>query len=204
MSIVVCYGSAGAYYVNADNLAKSAVTFTVRRIITQTWINDRDQFLIPTIELPDEFYNDCLIWMLFNGSNLTASADGLEWNGKTWSIVNHFIPFTEDEVRSPDRFESDFMVRYLEGKTLSKEAKDVMDEGRKIWCEYFKHTYDYRTRDELKLNRCDVGWYQIRQALKRYNDGVSVVPVDFSGFESAYKRLSDKLRPCVYEYGFLK
>ena len=51
--------------------------------------------------------------MLFNGSNLTASADGLEWNGKAWSIVNHFIPFTEEEVNAPDRFESDFMVRYL-------------------------------------------------------------------------------------------
>ena len=35
---------------------------------------------------------DCLVWMLFNGSNLTASANDLEWNGKKWSIVNHFIP----------------------------------------------------------------------------------------------------------------
>lgn len=51
--------------------------------------------------------------MLFNGINLTASANDLEWNGKKWSIVNHFIPFTEEEVGSPDRFESDFMVRYL-------------------------------------------------------------------------------------------
>ena len=39
--------------------------------------------------------------------SFTASADGLEWNGKTWSIVNHFIPFTEDEVDAPGRFESD-------------------------------------------------------------------------------------------------
>jgi hypothetical protein len=95
----------------------------VRRLIKPTWINDRDQFLQPTQPLTDEFKNDCLIWMLFNGSNLTASANDLDWNGKKWSIVNHFIPFTEAEVNAPDRFESDFMVQYLSRKPLSKEAK---------------------------------------------------------------------------------
>ena len=74
--------------------------------------------------------------MLFNGSNLTASANDLEWNGKTWSIVNHFIPFTEEEVNAPDRFESDFMVQYLSEKILSHEAKDVMAEGKKLWQAY--------------------------------------------------------------------
>lgn len=43
--------------------------------------------------LSEEFKNDCIIWMLFNGSNLTASAEKLEWEGKKWSIVNHLIPF---------------------------------------------------------------------------------------------------------------
>lgn len=66
-------------------------------------------------------------WLLFNGSNLTASANGLEWNGETWSLVNHFIPFAEAEVGAPDRFESDFMVQYLADKTLSSEALEVLD-----------------------------------------------------------------------------
>jgi len=56
----------------------------------------------------------------------------------------------------------------------------------------------------LKLNRADVGWYQIRNALKRQNETGDSVPVDFSVFESAYRELGDKLRPMVYEYGFLK
>jgi hypothetical protein len=65
-------------FVNPENLWQAAVIFSVRRLIKPTWINDRDQFLQPTAELSDEFKTDCLIWMLFNGSNLTASADGLE------------------------------------------------------------------------------------------------------------------------------
>jgi len=174
--------------------------------------------------------------MLFNGSNLTASANDLEWNGKKWSIVNHFIPFTEEEVGAPERFESDFMVEYMlnlpqlldsnqssgsatpsrapttlsraptieNGEVFSPEAKAVLAEGKKLWQAYFTHT-DVRTvRDELKLNRSDVGWYQIRKALQARNASGDVAPVSFKNFETAYKTLSEKLEPMVYELGFLK
>ena len=150
-------GHSGGFYVNEENLWQAAIVFTVRRVIKPTWLNDRDQFLIPTEPLTDEFKNDCLIWMLFNGSNLTASANDLEWNDKKWSIVNHFIPFTEEEVGATDRFESDFMVQYLKDKKLSKEAKQVLAEGKKLWKSYFEHIDVRAVRDELKLNRPDVG-----------------------------------------------
>jgi hypothetical protein len=200
------YSSAGAFFVNANNLWQSAVVFAVRRLIKQTWLNDRDQFLQSTAPLTNEFKSDCLLWMLFSGSNLTASADKLEWNGKNWSIVNHFIPFTEEEVGANGRFESDFMVKYLADKKLSPDAKAVLSTGKTLWQAYFKDIdKDGRTvRDELKLNRPDVGWYQIRNALKKRNESGDVAPVDFSAFEDAYKLLGDKLRPQVYELGFLR
>ncbi len=198
------FGAANGLYINQENLASVAAVFTVRRIVKPTWQNDRDQFLQPSGELTDEFKDDCLMWMLFNGSNLTASADGLEWAGKQWSIVNHFIPFAEEEVGAPGRFESDFMVRYLRGKELSLEARAVFDEGRKIWAAYFAHTDPRDVRDELKLNRPDVGWYQIRNALKARNATGDFPPIDFAPFETAYKALTQKLSPQVYELGFLK
>ena len=144
--------------------------------------------------------------MLFNGSNLTASANDLEWNGKKWSIVNHFIPFTEDEVDASGRFESDFMVRYLAERPLSSEAKAVFDAGREVWREYFRKlpSLNYDIREKFKLNRPDVGWYQIRQALKAYGESSEGRPTDFSAFETAYTALSAKLRPQVYSLGFLK
>ncbi len=198
------YGSPGAFFVTPENLWQAANVFAVRRLIKPTWLNDRDQFLQPTVPLSDEFKNDCLIWMLFNGSNLTAGANDLEWNGKKWSLVNHFIPYTEAEVGAPDRFESDFMVQYLADKELSTEARAVWLAGQVLWQAYFAHT-DVRTvRDELKLNRPDVGWYQIRNALKARNASGDTTPVDFGPFETAYRALSDKLRPQVFELGFLR
>ena len=215
------YCSAGGFFVTEANLWQSAIVFAVRRLVKPTWVNDRDQFLQPTEPLTNEFKSDCLLWMLFNGSNLTASADKLEWNGKSWSIVNHFIPFTEQEVGANGRFESDFMVKYLAtlrqaqgergGKAkgaggLSAEAEAVLAAGKTLWQAYFKDIdKDGRTvRDELKLNRPDVGWYQIRNALKKRNESGDVAPVDFSAFEDAYKQLGEKLRPQVYELGFLR
>jgi len=229
------YNGGNGFYVVPDNLWQIAVVFSVRRLIKGTWLNDRDHFLQPTEPLSHEFKSDCLIWMLFNGSNVSAGANDLEWNGKKWSLVNHFIPYTEAEVGAPDRFESDFMVQYLAGlpalvgrmsaalsdkvtvfpsdnaalirptySSLSPEAQAVLDAGRTLWQAYFAHT-DVRTvRDELKLNRPDVGWYQIRNALKARNSSGDTVPVDFTPFETAYKELSDKLRPQVFELGFLR
>ena len=142
--------------------------------------------------------------MLWNGSNLTASADDLDWNDRKWSIVNHFIPFSEEEVGAIERFESDFMVEYLSDKKLSSEAQAVMDAGKRLWQAYFRERDTHTVREEYKLGRSDVGWYQIRNALRSRNETSDYPPVSFSPFEEAYRALGDKLRPMVYELGFLK
>ena len=74
------YGSARGFFVTAENLWQAAVIYAVRLLIKPTWLNDRDQFLQPSQPLSDTFKTDCLVWMLFNGSNLNAGADGLHWN----------------------------------------------------------------------------------------------------------------------------
>jgi len=203
------YGDGHGFYVTEENLWQAAVLFTARRIIKHTWTNDRDQFLQADKPLPDEFINDCLIWMLFNGSNLTASALRLEWQGKDWTLVNHFIPYTEEEVNSSSRFESNFLHSYMQGKTYSNEALAVLEAGKHIWHSYFATSFPHSIRSSLHLDRSDVGWYQIRQAFKALSaSGDSDVASRFTMLENAFKIayacLADKLKPQVYELGFLK
>jgi hypothetical protein len=87
---------------------------------------------------------------------------------------------------------------------MSSLAQQVMDEGKKLWQAYFANTDVHTVREELKLNRPDVGWYQIRKALQARNASGDFVPVSFKAFEDAYKALSEKLQPQVNELGFLK
>ncbi len=201
------FSSAGSFFVTPENLWQATVVFTVRRLIKPTWLNDRDQFLQPNQTLPDDFINDCLIWMLFNRCNKTASANDLDWNGQKWSIVNHFIPFTEAELGAAERFESDFMVQYLAERSelspFSQEANAVLNTGKQLWQTYFSRIDDRKTRETLKLNRPDVGWYQIRKALEIRNAEGIGEPIPFTDFKTAYETLSEKLRPLVFEYGFM-
>lgn len=194
------YCSAGGLFVTPDNLWKVAVIFTVRRLVKSTWVNNRDQFMQPTSELSEDFKSDCLIWMLFNTANSTAGADNIEYNNKKWSITNHFIPFTEDDVNANGRFESDFMSSYIKNIKISKESKNVLNEGKKIWQKFHSHKFERAIRDKFKLNRPDVGWYQIRKSLEESSD---VVVIDFEPFKESYLRLSNKLAPKISEFGFL-
>lgn len=194
------FGSGRGYFVNSENLWQAAIVFSVRRLIKPTWLNDRDQFLQPTQPLSDEFKSDCLVWMLFNGSNLTAGADGLHWNDRDWSLTNHFIPFTETEVGAKARFESDFMVTYISGMKFSPEAQAVIDEARKLFQRFHAISFPNKIRQDFKLGRADAGWYQVRRALGAYSETEFT---DFDPFKSAYEDLTIKLRPQVFELGFL-
>ena len=124
----------------------------------------------------------------------------MHWNDREWSLVNHFIPFTEREVGASGKFESDFMVRYMKDMTFSPEAQAVLDEGRKLWTHFHATQFPRKIRDELKLNRPDAGWYQIRKALEAFGD---TELTDFDLFKAAYAALGTKLRPMVFELGFL-
>jgi hypothetical protein len=199
-SSVHSIGHAGGYFVTEENLWKASVMFAVRRLVFRTWLNDRDQFLQPEQTLSDEFISDCLVWMLFNGSNLTAGANGLHWNDREWSITNHFIPFTEAQVGAKARFESDFMVRYMDGMTFSPEAQAVLNEGRTLFQRFHAIGFPNKIRREFRLGRADAGWYQVRRALEAYSD---TELTDFDSFKAAYTTLTTKLRPQVFEFEFL-
>ena len=92
------------------------------------------------------------------------------------------------------------MARYAAGLKFSAEARAVLDEGRELWRRFHATQFPRKIRDEFKLGRPDVGWYQIRRALEAYGDAELT---DFDPFKVAYAALTEKLRPMVYELGFL-
>lgn len=194
------FASGRGFFVNKENLPQVAVMFAVRRLIKPTWLNDRDQFLQPNQPLSATFKTDCLVWTLFNEANYSAGADKLFWGGNEWCLVNHFIPFTEVEIGAKSAFASSFMSNYMAKMKLSPEAKSVMKEGQKLFSQYHQQKFGRKIIEEFKLGRCDVGWWQIRRALKA---NISNEVTAFEPFIAAYETLRQKLIPQVYDFGFL-
>lgn len=188
-------------YLTKSNLLKACMTFAVRQTTKPTWLNDRNQFLQPLEEPSLEFALDCLIYMLFHGSNYTTAIDGLNWNNKTWNITNNFLPFTENEVKARGRFESNFMQEFIAEyqASLSVEAKNVLQEAKQIYLSYYSENDSHYIRDKLKINRSDVGWYQLRNALKQRD-----IPPSFENFNKSYSILVDKITNNIEYYGFLE
>lgn len=205
-------------WITNKNLLEISIYIAVRHCITATWINDRDQFYFPNAGWKQdmEFQSDCLAYTLFY-NNIQCKHG-----------INHWIPFTEEEVDAKEKFDSHFMIDYIRGKhhtkstpttlfdesevstslpiSFSLEAQDVMSAGRKLW------RY-YHTQPDASPN---ASFYDIRlhfQGTKMAKNGKLQMNADSSdeNYTQLVKDIRDKLKvlakkiePKVYEYEFLK
>ena len=200
-------------WINKDNLIVTSIYLAVRKSIDATWLNDRDQFLFPNDgwQNDNEFQNDCLTYTIFS-NNIQSQFD-----------TNNWIPFTEYEVASREKFDSNFMTDFISGRLekfvvtelfddyqnnrttpleFSSEAKEIFKAGRELWKYYHKQPncnvnaslHDIR---EYFQGRNDNG--------KMNNKSADVVYMNLINELRAKLRIIEKkIEPKVYEYGFLK
>ena len=208
-------------WITENNLIECSLYFAVRKVIDADWKNDRDQFLYPRKAWRDdkEFQTDCLAYTLFN-TNIQSQYG-----------INHWIPFTAEELEAPANYKSHFMSDFIAGKIkpqasdtlfgeeetliptepiqFSPEAQAVMDAGRELW-NYYMHHKDNELYGAQSIN-VNASYYDIR----RYFQGVNskgTMNTDSSDEEymrlwgnikEALKVLAKKIEPKVYLYGFL-
>ncbi|MCF1752370.1 hypothetical protein [Mariniradius sediminis] len=203
-------------WINKDNLIPVSIYFSVRKAIEANWLNDRDQFLNPNNnwKADKEFQNDCLTFTLFSN------------NIQTKFGVNHWIPFTENEVNAKEKFESNFMTDFIKGKIkpeqknegqlfteetintdnkpleFSEEAKEVFKAGRELW-KYYHQQKDININAalyDIKLHfqgRNDKGRMNAKSTDDKYTELIG-------DLRQKLNLLADKIAPKIYEYEFLK
>jgi len=199
--------------ITPKNLIQMCIYLSIRQVCQQNWLNDKDQFLFPNKkwEKDKEFQHNCLVYALFHGQNRITSKGG----------VNHWIPFTENEVDSPEKFKSNFMVQFINGKLkasgngdvfkkeklqitpleFSSEAQAVFDAGRELW-KYYLSKPDCNENAAL---------YDIREYFQGRNDKGKINNKSedeqyiflMNALKESLKILSRKIEPKIYEYGFL-
>lgn len=205
---------ANGYSVVGANYNKCATLFSARKLIQQTWENSQDEYFAPneSDERYVEFVNDSIVFSLFNSHSQQSSLRQVEYKDKLWDIKNEFFFMSKDDIKELAN-ENGFDFTYndanvsseryvytkLQGIELSPEAQEVLNKA----IELTKRSFRYREmfndeHPEYQILNWDASYYQLKAMWKEY------MPQEYKEFTNVYKKLADKMRPMVYELGFLK
>jgi len=94
--------------------------------------------------------------------------------------------------------EERFVYKKLQDVSLSADAQVVLDKAKDIVASSFKYRRHFgQEHPKYHINTWDAGWYQIKGLLKAY------LPEGLKEFNILYKKFEDRMRPLVYELGYL-
>jgi hypothetical protein len=190
--------------------------FTARKVVQQNWINDKDEYLAPNENHQDyqQFTNDSVVYSLFNNSSQQSSLRQVTYKDQLWDIKNEFFWMSKEEIMELAN-NSNYNELYSDARTdnnryvhnllfgeeniyeqLSPDAKLVLDKATEL----VRMSMTMRSHfadDNNHLNSWDAGYAQLKLLWKEY------FPEEFKEFRQLYKNLEDRMRPLVYELGFL-
>jgi hypothetical protein len=204
------------FSVTENNFLKSMVLFSVRRIIRADWTNEKDEYLAPNQEHEqfEQFKYDSLVYSLFEPKSNQSSLRQIEYKGQMWDIKNEFFWMSKDRMKeladengydnlyNDARTSTDRHVyKLLFGEEriydrLSDDAKVVLDKATEL-VERSMELRQVMANDENHLDAWDAGYSQLKLVWKEY------FQEDFKEFRQHYKNLEERMRPLVYELGFL-
>ena len=200
----------------SENFTRCTALFAARKLIIGNWVNDKDEYIAPntTDVRYREFELDSVVYSLFNTSSNQSSLRNIEYKGKLWDIKNEFFFMSKKEMEelandnsndicyngvhtSQERYVYNYLNEHR--NELSVESLSVLEKAEELVRKSFKYRMLFdEEHPEYQINNWDCGWYQIKGMLKMF------MPNELKEFQQLYKTLSDKMRPMVYELGFLK
>lgn len=211
-----CFSSKNGISVFVENFFKTTIHFAVRRMVKGSWVNWYDEYLAPNEEHEqfEQFKYDSLVYSLFESKSNQSSLRQVEYKGQLWDIKNEFFWMSADRMKeladengydelyndartAPDRH----VYKLLFGEeriydNLSDDAKAVLDKATEL-VERSMELRQVMANDDNHLNSWDAGYAQLKLVWKEY------FQEDFTEFRRLYKVMEDRMRPLVYELGFL-
>lgn len=202
-------------FINKINILDVLSVFTSKRLINGDWINWYDEYQKPNIYDNgfEKFSYDSIIFSLFNIKSNQSSVK-IQNENKLFKIENEFFWMSAermkeladengyDELYNDARTASDRHVyKLLFGEEriydkLSDDAKAVLDKATEL-VEMSIQMRQLMANDENHLDSWDAGYAQLKLVWKEY------FPEQFKEFRQLYKNMEDRMRPLVYELGFL-
>ena len=194
----------GIMQLTKKNIFESCIVHSIKNLITTNWVIDKDTYNM-NVDIPISFRNDAFVYSIFGNycCSVKIGNDQLKneffWMSKS-EIESLALKYNNDYCFNDAHTSSErFVYTKLQDISLSPEAQDVMDKANDIVRKTFKYRESFnKEHPEVQINNWDCGFYQIKKLCKEY------MPELLKEFKEVYKVLADKMRPMVYELGFLK
>ncbi|MBK1809516.1 hypothetical protein JHL18_02505 [Clostridium sp. YIM B02505] len=201
--------------IYSDNIVNCMSLFAARNLIKSNWINQKDEYSEPNKNHPryKEWVSDSVIYSLFNQSSNQSSMRNIKIQGKLFNIFNELFFMSNKSILElanetnnnevyidAKQFNKERYMYYLLGKLkLSNEGKQVLNMAIELTKESFKYRNLFNDEfPKYHINTWDAGWYQINKLLNYY------LRDELLKFDECYEILENKMRPLVYELGFLR
>lgn len=198
------------------NFLRVTAMFTARKLIEQNWTNAKDEYCVPDTAHADYpgFEADSVLFALFHPSGQQSSLGQVDYKGQLWEIRNEWFWVEREAVEAAadraglvetwqavrtdcERFVAAHLAEW--SAHFSPEGREVLRLAREIAIASYTHRAVFAAeRPELQLLRWDAGWYQIKPLAQL------LLPKRYAEFQTAFKALSNRLRPLVYTLGFLR
>jgi hypothetical protein len=75
------------------NWRRAVALYSARKLVGETWINQKDEYLAPDESKPgyDQWVNDCHVFTVFDGANNCTAMRNVRYKDKLWRIKNHWF-----------------------------------------------------------------------------------------------------------------
>jgi len=84
-----------------DNWRRAIALFAARKLVTETWLNQKDEYLEPHSQGTDAYelwVNDCHVYALLHPSNNCTAMRTVQYKDKAWTISNHMFWLSRQDV----------------------------------------------------------------------------------------------------------
>lgn len=190
--------------------------FAARTLISSDWINQKDEYIMPDINHPNyqEWLNDCIVYSLFSPKSGQSALRNAQYKGQSYNIKNEWFWVSIEQMKAwANQYKykelyidtkanrDSYVYQRILNTTFSPEAQAVLDKATDIVEMLIRTGFRQQVslaHPEYHLDAWDAGWYQMKRILKEYS-----LP-ELDEFDELLHKLEEKMRPKVYELGFLK
>jgi hypothetical protein len=224
-------GGNGLSVIAGETWRRAIALFSARKLTTQNWLNDKDEYLKPIASADlEQWIDDCHVYALFHSANQITALRNLDVKGVKVKTHNHLFWLTRAEAQNIYSSKTDTREMSRDCKNNYHSIPAGFDESNESWVKngdpYFAHILPTLNLSPLAKEIMDdlnalfikslpqrAKYNEVEHSLQAWDAGIAQLRkvwetdtdlnTDWTTLKAKCKKLADQLKPGVEKHGFL-